>query len=71
MSLSVDEYDDRIKNEFKSNKIVNLWLTLGLKKKGFELRTRGCSYTFDLFLNYKINETNQCSYYHTSNKLFR
>ena len=46
-----------------------MWLTLGMRKKGFEIRSRGCGFTFDIFLNYKVNKTNQCTYYHVRNRL--
>ena len=67
--MFADEYENTIKNTFKGNPILTLWMTNGLKNKGFELRMSGCGYSFDIFLHYKLNKKKQCTYFHGNNKI--
>lgn len=70
LSIFAEEYEDKIKSRFRGNKVVSLYVTNGMKFKGYELRVVGCDFTFDLFLHYKVNNRKQCNYYH-SVKIFR
>ena len=64
ISIYEDEYDDEIKKWFLGNPIVHLRLTLGIKRKAYEFRMSGCSFTYDIFLMYKISKKKICNYYH-------
>ena len=60
--MFANEYEDEIKQKFIT---CNLKLSLGLKKKAYELQTSGCGFTVDIFLAYKLNPNKLCTYYHT------
>jgi hypothetical protein len=70
LTMFADEYEDKIKQTFLGNPKVNIWLSLGMKRKAYEFRMSGCDFTFDLFFMYKLSEKRYCSYYHV-NKIIR
>jgi hypothetical protein len=70
MSIFAEDYKDEIKKTFLGNPIIPLWTSNGLKKKNYELRMGGCSFTFDLFLNYKLDDNKHCNYYHATKKVY-
>ena len=63
IALWANEYDDRIKEKFLGNEIVRVWSTLGLVNDSFEFRLFNDHFTFDMFLVYPFNLTDQwCGY---------
>jgi hypothetical protein len=57
------EYDERVKRSFLGNKVVRLWSTLGMANDSYEFRLFNDVFTFDMFLVYKFNSTDQwCGY---------
>ena len=63
MAIWHSEYEPKIKKHFLGNKIVRVWGTLGLVNDSFEFRLFNDVFTFDMFLVYNLNETNQwCGY---------
>jgi hypothetical protein len=70
MSIFAEDYKDEIKEKFLGNPITPLWTSNGLKKKNYEFRFGGCSFTYDLFLNYKLDDNKQCNYYHATKKVY-
>ena len=64
-SMYADDFDLKTKELFFGNKLLYLYMSLGLRQSNFELRLSGCSFVFDLFLSYKKHSlTKQCNYYH-------
>ena len=64
-SMSIDKYDERLKDKIRfGHPKLYLWLQLGRKKNSLEFRIGGCSFTYDLFFLYKLSEQKYCSYYH-------
>ncbi len=66
-----DEYDGRIKEFFLGNSVIFLQSHHGLVNDSFQLRlwSWSCSFTFDLNLVYRANDTATSSY-HTMNRKF-
>ena len=50
--------------------MTHLWTSNGLKKKNYELRLGGCLFTYDLFLNYKLNDSRLCNFIHFEKSVF-
>ena len=68
--MFAEEYEDKIKETLRGNPVINLWLTLGMKKKGYEMRLNGCQFTFDLFLHYKLSDKKLCNYFHAAKRIY-
>ena len=68
-----EDYDDGFQQRFFRNPILNLFQTLGSKKKKFQLRLKGCDdLKLNIFLNYKLHDNvNQCIYYLYENKIYK
>ena len=64
-----NDLDKRLRDEFLGKKLVRTWLTLGTLFNSFELRTTGCSFTYDIMVFYIRNATTQCNSFH-SKKIF-
>ena len=71
LSIFASEYEDNIKDTFLGDPIAPLKVTHGLKRKGYEFRLFGCGFTFDIFLNYRLNNKKQCSSYHGTKRVYR
>jgi hypothetical protein len=70
MSIFAENYKDIIKKTFLGNPIISLWASNGLKKKNYELRMSGCSYTYDLFLNYKHFASKRFHFFHAAKRIY-
>jgi hypothetical protein len=68
--MFAEDYKDEIKQKFLGNPITYIWLSNGLKKKNYELRMGGCSFTFDLFLNYKHVDSRRCHFFHAAKRIY-
>jgi hypothetical protein len=68
--MFAEDYKDEIKQKFLGNPLTHIWLSNGLKKKNYEFRLGGCSFTFDLFLNYKLADNKHCNFYHGTQKVY-
>ena len=55
---------------FLGNPITYIRVSHGLKEKNYELRLMGCSFTYDIFLNFKLKDNRQCSFYHGDKKVY-
>lgn len=63
IAIWAHEYEEKIKSHFLGNRIVRVWSTLGLTNDSFEFRLFNDQFTFDMFLVYKFNSTDQwCGY---------
>jgi hypothetical protein len=62
--MSIDEYDDGVKEKFLGNPMVLLRLALGKRKSSLEFRFFGCDFTYDLFFLYKLSPKKYCNYFH-------
>ena len=65
------DYEDKILETLRGNKILHVYSTLGLIREAFELRTISKGFTFDIFLVYKLNETYQWNGYQGNRRLYR
>lgn len=62
--IKSQDLDNKLREEFLGKKLVRTWLTLGTIANSFEIRTSGCSFTFDIMVFYKRNKTTQCNSFH-------
>lgn len=65
------EYETSIKKAFLGNKVVRVWGTLGLVNDSFEFRMFNDLFTFDMFLVYKHNQSDQWCGYQVNRAKFR
>jgi hypothetical protein len=66
IAMSIDEYDDKIKQKFLGNPLMYLRLALGKRKSSLEFRFVGCDYNYDLFFLYKVGPNKYCNFYHAT-----
>jgi hypothetical protein len=71
MAVWAHEYEPRVKRHFMGNKIVRVWGTLGLMNDSYELRLYNDLFTFDMFLVYKTNGSDQWCGYQVNQSKFK